>query len=257
MKNTKKFRLLLFANMVLALAVIGCRNEKTNSKTLTWKTVTDSIVLESVASDSSLGFVNTTRVIVDWPVSGPYPLTDSIRRALNKELYAFLDKDLGHPIPFWKVYTLECDNISAHYCDAYRRLYEQAGGEPGVFEEAVTISYVDETDAFVTYEIDCTHFGDWRHVTNGAVFRKKDGKRINEIITLDEFKRYFAESIYIPVWDPETINSFGLTEKGLLCYYQCGDRYIIEYDLILPYLSKEARNLVAKCKDCIIVNDSK
>lgn len=261
MKLTKKINQLFLATIVLGMATTGCHNGKTDTQEeyiqeeFTVTTVADSITVNVYNPDSDNDQQCTMAIEVDFPVNGPQQLTDSIKYFLNKELYNFINA--GKAISFDEICAMNTDNIATLYCETYRSEYEKM--DFGATEASISIDLIAETDAFVTYEIDKTSCaaGCW-YSTNWAVFRKADGKRIKEIITMENLERFLKENPDLDeehIADQLCVSSFGLLEDGLILFYDptgWTNQLELEYSYqdILPYLSKEVQDLIATCKEC-------
>ena len=260
MKSIKCFSLLLLAGVVLILAAAGCGKQKKDSTDSNLVVVRQFIELEG-DSEWDVG-----RFAVDVPLKGPQPLLDTIKAFLNQELFEAF-QDYACDTSLYKaeeVYVNDMAFLLNSYTDKYATTIKE---NLGWFFD-LNIFMIAQTESFVTYGIECYHgSGSTGSEFLCYTFSKKDGHRIENIITRDDLVRYYKDhpsketkeelnGLEEHDWD---FYSVGLTGEGLLLvknndnYYNAG---AIEYKTILPYLSKETRNLVktmgTSATDCFI-----
>ena len=266
MKDSKNFSLLLLVGIVLALAVAGCRGQKKESND------TQHLVVErQYAQLAGISEWDIAEFAVDVPVKGPQPLLDSIKSYLNKELFYAFQEDAIDTVLYKaeEVYTDDMTHLLDSYVDKYAdRIKKDLCGFCNI-----NMFMIAQTESFVTYGIECYHgSGSTGSAFLCYSFDKKDGHRIENIITRKDVMRFFQDS-------PDAEHSFsqsqmetegieddcdfpdvGLAEEGLLIIDQDqGNHYavgLLNYKEVLPYLSKEARKLVKNMgkstSDCFV-----
>lgn len=248
MKISKHLKLLLLAGIVLALTAVGCGRHNTKS--------TDSNLVAERQFTELEGYSewDVARFAVDVPVKGPQPLLDSIKAFLNQELYKAFQNYACDTFLYKaeEVYTDEMVSLLNSYSDKYAATIKE---KLSWFFD-LNIFIIDQTESFVTYGIECYHgSGSTGSEFICYTFSKKDGHRIENLITKDDLARYDKEHPAEKIEDVENESenfdwefySVGLTGEGLLLVNNEVNHYVtgtIEYETILSYLSKEAQELV-------------
>lgn len=253
---------LTLAGMITTFALAGCRNGNTYkdnvvSQELKVTTMSDSTLVYVPSTDSTFGCNYELGAVVDFPTSGPSPLTDSIKRFVYMELYHIFDggdNELNIHIPFDQVCTWGGDNIVTDFVSSYEPLYAQPESWD-IGADYLTLSLIAQTETFVTYSAEYMFCGagcSYDH--NFFTFRKRDGHRIQEIATAKNLKRFvkdypdYSKAIVFENY----VSFYGLTEDGMLYgYYLPFGPYsgspeiiTIPYSEIFPYLTKEAQELI-------------
>lgn len=192
-------------------------------------------------------------------------LSKPISSLINQELHSLLD-DLsperseqekkeyyGQSLTSPEEPIYDLDGIT----DEYQNLKEESVGG-----QWISFSLIAQTESFVTYGLEHCHCGG----SCGSefycyTFSKKDGCRVNNLITWEDIKRFVKDhpNVKHPFgqWQFETENDYmndfhlydaGLLSDGLLLvnedqvnHYVVGK---IAYEDVLPYLSQEAQELV-------------
>jgi hypothetical protein len=207
---------------------------------------------------------------VDVPVDGNQVLIDSVMRLLNEAVYEFLESGKSSGFAPEQVYCSDNKNFVKHYYEAYKPLiadtsYEfEWDGSPGPFTEAVylTITLIDQTDKFVTYEIVSLYLGEGAEYNNEwFTFSKADGHRLRTIVNDEDVPKLLkcTSGTDHDVWDDVEYRfsiggevswrcNFGLTTDSLWCqyFYAPGIEETFPFDMktARPYLSKEAKELL-------------
>lgn len=252
---------LTLAGMIATLALAGCNNGNTYKDNIVTQELTVIAVADSVHeyeeyTDTSVGLNFELGAEVDFPIGGPQPLADSIKRFVYMELYHIFDRgDVADiHIPFEQVCAWGGDNIVTDFISSYKPLYAQTEGW-NTGAHYLTLSLIDQTETFVTYSAEYVYCGagcSYDH--NFFTFRKRDGHLIQKIATTKNLTKFVKNH---PDYS-ETINfenyvSFhGLAEDGMLYgYYLPFGPYsgapeiiTIPYSEIYAYLTKEARELI-------------
>lgn len=267
MKKQKQsvLRLLAFVFMALALTgfTIATKTEKKNLVFERQECVLQHMVGFIPSHDIDIGLT------VDVPISGDQAVVDSIMRFLNESVYGFMESGDGSGFTPEQVYCADAKHFVKRYYDAYKPLiadtcYEM-DGTPGRFcdPEYFSVIMVDQTDAFVTYEISTLYLGEGAtYSREWFTFYKDDGHRAQSVITMDGLLRFFNEhpeernELYGMMEDfmeyeedVEGRSTFGLSGEKVLHQFRIpGDVYDAEYDLevIKPYLTDEAKELLKK-----------
>lgn len=263
MTNTFKTSLrVIMACLMATFALAGCRNGTTYKdnvvpQELKVTTMSDSTHVYVSSKDSTFGCNYELGAMVDFPTSGPSPLTDSIKRFVYLELYHIFDggdNESNIHIPFDQVCTLGGDNIVTDFVSSYEPLYAQTEG-CGTGADFLTLSLIAQTETFVTYSAEYMSCGagcSYDH--NFFTFRKRDGHLIRKIATTENLKRFvkdypdYSEAINFENY----VSFYGLTEDGMLYgYYLPFGPYsgapeiiTIPYSEIDSYLTKEAQELI-------------
>lgn len=268
MKKSTKAGLLLFAAGVMALVLTGF-NTPTQPKKLP-------LVVErqECAFQYMVGFIPSHNIdigmTIDVPVGGNQVLIDSVMHLLNETVYAFLEGGKGSGFMPGQVYCADNKNFVKHYYDAYKPLiadtsYEFEGdGSPGPFTEAVylTITLIDQTDKFVTYEIVSLYLGEGgEYCYKWFTFSKADGHRLRTIVNDEDVPPLLkcATGTDYNVWDDVEFRlsiggevslrcAFGLTSDTLWCqyFYAPGieDTFPFDMKTARPYLTEEVKKLL-------------
>ncbi|MBP5650082.1 MAG: hypothetical protein J6X01_03260 [Bacteroidales bacterium] len=210
-------------------------------------------------------------MIVDVPVSGDNAVADSIMRFINEVVYGFMESGDGSGFTPEQVYCAEAKHFVKHYYNAYKPLIPdtcyEIGDGPGRFcdPEYFSVTMLDQTDAFVTYEVGTLYLGEGAtYLREWYTFYKSDGRRVQDIITTDNLRRFYNEHPEVQnelrdmmgeytgnFDDIEGRSVFGLSGDSLLHQFRIpGDVYEAAYDLkvIKPYLTEEAKKLLENPK---------
>lgn len=266
MKKTRNFSLLLLAGIVLALAVAGCGGQKKESIDTQPLVVERQYAQLAGNSEWDIG-----EFAVDVPVNGPQPLLDSIKSFLNKELfYAFQEYAIDTVL--YKAEEIYTDDMT-HLLDSYVDKYTDRIKKDLCWFFNINMFMIAQTESFVTYGLECCHgSGSTGSEFLCYSFDKKDGHRIENIITRKDVMRFFRDSSDAEhsfsqsqtetegIEDDCDFPDVGLTEEGLLIIDQDqGNHYavgLLKYKEVLPYLSKEAHKLVKNMgkstSDCFV-----
>lgn len=204
---------------------------------------------------------------VDVPVSGDKAVVDSIMRFINEAVYGFMESGDGSEFTREQVYCYDGKQFAKHYYDAYKPLIPdtcyESDGTPGRFcdPEYFSVIMVDQTDAFVTYQIGTSYLGEGAFFyCEWYTFYKDDGHQTQNIITTESLLRFFDEHpeeenelfgmMKAFIYNGEKVegrSTFGLSGDKVKHQFRIpGDIYDAEYDLrvIKPYLTKEAKKLL-------------
>lgn len=276
MKNLSLYNNLLVIVAVASMFLISCQNGNSNvdnvpnnvleievadsgvnsyeenivSEQLTTNTNIDSIVVNVDDMECRID------VEVDFPLDGPQPLTDSIKKFIINELYGVFDwgeEDEVPHVPFNEVRLWDGINIVDMFIKRYRPMYENSS-DLCRFTNGLSMRMVSQTETFVTF------FGEYM-VCGAAchydycyfIFRKRDGKMIKQLITNENMEKFAKDNpqytkISNPLW--HEIIWEGLLENGFDFSYFDNDvgwgDVLIPYDEILPYLNEEVQELVLK-----------
>lgn len=296
MKNTKKLGLLLISGVALALSVIGCGEN--NSESID----SQMLIVENQHVDCY-----ETKLSVDVPIKGPQPLLDSIKIFLNQEVHDAFEgslrewdrEELGigtSAISAKKVYTDDMSRLLSSYAKKYAALwdkYETTEYDLYKYDIYTNLSMIAQTDSYVTFVKEVTYCINGNHpkIEGCYTFSKKDGHRISNVIEWKELVRYVIEhrppygvsavcddDAYTScvwyyhynnedglfIYDEESlqelenchdsVDSFctGLMGESLWVSYDMSDPEwtycygidLIDYEDIIPYLTKEAQELV-------------
>ena len=248
MKFAKHLNLLFIASTVLILVAAGCGEQKKDSIDSKLMVVRQFTELEG-DSEGDVG-----RFAVDVPVKGPQPLLDSIKAFLNQELYEAF-QDYACDTFLYKAEEVYVDDM-VYLLSSYSDKYNTTIKEKISWFFDLNIFIIAQTESFVTYGIECYHgSGSTGSKFICHTFSKKDGHRIENLITKHDLARYDKEHPTEKIEDVENESenfdwdyySVGLTGEGLLLVNNEVNHYVtrtIEYETILPYLSKEAQELV-------------
>ena len=201
---------------------------------------------------------------VDIPVTAPRPLMDSLKVFLNKELHEVFESSLESSSTSDSLHFSseelfqDCLRvILSNYEDKYRP-FEDELFNPMDFR----FFLIAQTNQFITYGLEYYACGgSCGSSFNCFTFSKKDGCRIDNLITWNDILRFINEHPEVEhpfgQWQHESKDSnglsewfdAGLTEEGLLVinedqmnHYVAG---MLQYEDVLPYLSKEAQDIVS------------
>lgn len=266
MKNLAKSSLWLLITGMMMIATVGFSEQKKNSP--------DSqmlVVERQYAKLDGYSSFDWMEIVVDVPIKGPRPLVDSINAFLNTELYSMLEiEDDFKRFSAKEVYTDDMSNLVTTYADKYREYLK----EHLEWFATYNLFVISQTESFVTYGIECYHgAGSTGSEFVCRTFSKKDGHRV-EIIASDDLLRFYEDhqEIEIPEilnWELKSEDGFswnpfevGLVDDGMLIgnvtlrtHYE---QDFFPYSDILPYLSKDAQNLVkhkgksSKWEECFV-----
>ena len=210
----------------------------------------------------------TTEVVplfisIDLPVKGEEPLMDSLTDFLNVSLYRFFDNGGDRHLPYQTVYSKDIEHLIEHYRDAYKPFFlADSSVEHEFGADCLNMKLVAQTDTYVTYEMDWIFFGEGAEVAKEwATFVRADGHRLSKIISNKNMLRFYkkhpelrSEDIWnhIHAYDSKAylVGYVGLLNDSVAHQYAYAPGIVedVTYplDAILPYLSKEAKALIAK-----------
>ena len=156
--------------------------------------------------------------------------------------------------------------------DYYQSVLKPDGQGIGVVQSGHDKSYdgnvlydvIMKYDTYVTYEIDWVFYGERLEVAKEwATFVRADGHRLTEIISNKNMLRFYKKYpelrskdiwLHIHTYDNKDylVGSVGLLNDSVAHQYAYAPGIVedVHYplELILPYLSKEAKSLIAKRK---------
>jgi hypothetical protein len=212
----------------------------------------------------------TTEVVplfisIDLPVKGEQPLLDSLTDFLNVSLYRFFDNGGDQHLPYQTVYSKDIVHLIEHYRDAYKPFFLSDSTVEHEFNpDCLMLKLAAQTDTYVTYEIDWVFYGEGLEVAKEwATFVRADGHRLTEIISNKNMLRFYKKYpelrskdiwLHIHTYDNKDylVGSVGLLNDSVAHQYAYAPGIVedVHYplELILPYLSKEAKSLIAKRK---------
>lgn len=216
-----------------------------------------------------------SEVCIDFPTNGPKAAVDAIRSYIKAVLFDETPPASDDPRELVRTY---CER-SIH---AQSQSMKQMGTAPVSRydgpEEGVEIRKVWQNDHVVTYEVyRFSYFTDGAHgeySEYGVTWRLSDGKRLNEHILREVDQRlyvYIREGLknYFGVNSDAELNNICTVDLSLMpmptfppylvadgvrfhysiydiCDFDHGDpAFTIPYDVILPYLTEEAKALIS------------
>ena len=229
---------------------------------------------ENVELDDKTKSVYGPTFCVDVPINGPKALTDSVMAFLNKEVYncceLILDsndrRSNSRKLAFKDVLTDDADSLVLHYVEAYKPYFEEELCNTYMF----TLMLIAQTESFVTYGLEFYHCGaSCGSELKSFTFDKKDGHRIENIISNRDLFRFLTDDPYYkdmveecrPAVTQEKDlefadmdfallgNMLNITFNGVVNHYRS---LAVNYNVILPYLSEEARQLLSDKTVCDI-----
>lgn len=263
MKNTRFVNTLLIAAGILLFALMGCQDTKNEKQPFV-------VERQQCVLQHMVGFIPSHDIdvgmTVDCPVGGDQAVLDSVMRFVNEAVYGFLESGYGSPFKLEEVYCADGKELVKRYYDAYKPFISdtcyESDGVPGCFcePEYMSVTMLDQTDAFVTYEIGTLYLGEGAScIREWFTFNKSDGRGLQHVITTENLLRFFKEhpeeknELYGMMEemmeygeDIEGRSAFGLAGDKVYQQFRIpGDLYDAEYDLevIRPYLTEEARSL--------------
>ena len=205
---------------------------------------------------------------VDVPINGKKAVVDSVMRFINGVVYEFLESGEGSGFTPEQVYCADGKQFVKHYYDAYKPLIPdtcyESDGIPGRFcdTEYLTVTVIDQTEKFVTYEIVSLFLGEGATYHNEWVtFSKADGHKLPEVVNHNDVAKLLkcTSGTAYDVWDDVEFRfsiggeiewrcNFGLTTDSLWCqyFYAPGIEETFPFDMktALPYLTDEAKRLL-------------
>ena len=210
----------------------------------------------------------TTEVVplfisIDLPVKGEQPLMDSLTDFLNVSLYRFFDNGGDRHLPYQAVYSEDIEHLIDHYRDAYKPFFlADSTVEHEFGADCLNMKLVAQNDTYITYEMDWIFFGEGAEVAKEwATFVRADGHRLIEVISNKNMLKFYkkhpelrSEDIWhhIHAYDDKAylVGYVGLLNDSIAHQYAYAPGIFedVNYplDAILPYLSKEAKELAAK-----------
>lgn len=212
----------------------------------------------------------TTEVVplfisIDLPVKGEQTLMDSLTDFLNETLYRFFDNGGDRHLPYQAVYSEDIEHLIEHYRDAYKLFFlADSTVEHEFGADCLNMKLVAQTDTYITYELDWIFFGEGDEVAKEwATFVCADAHRLAEVISNNNMLRFYkkhpglrSEDIWnhIHTYDDKAclVGYVGLLNDSVAHQYAYAPGIFEDanypLDAILPYLSKEAKELAAKRK---------
>lgn len=268
MKNTTKIGLVFIVATIATFALTGF-NTPTQPKKLP-------LVVErqECTFQFMVGFIFSHDIdigmTIDVPVSGNQVLIDSVMRLLNEAVYAFLESDKGSGFTPEQVYCADGKQFVKHYYDAYKPLMPDTCYElycdrsPERFTEPLylTVTLIDQTDKFVTYEIVSLYVGEGAEFyIEWFTFSKADGHRLRTIVNDEDVPQLLkcTSGTDYDVWGDMEYRfsivgkfswrcNFGLTSDSLWCqyFYAPGIEETFPFDMktARSCLSEEAKKLL-------------
>ena len=198
-------------------------------------------------------------VVIDAPVEGEKVLVSAVISFLNESLYKFFEAEQDENLAYDAVFSTDSRRLLPHYQQAYRERYEN--DSTYFISHFLEVVMLDQTDNYITYGIFRSFEGEGVATDQEWItFKKHDGSRLGEIISdkdLFLFLKEHPEQRDMNIWEDMkhrqkegyTFNeNLGLMNDSVVhqhCYAP-GIFETTKYDMriILPYLSKEAQNLV-------------
>lgn len=259
--------LFIMAGMIMLFSFVGCQSQ--DSK------ISDDPI--EISIQNNLLVVERRQVYLDWDfsITADLPgynyiyadsdsrnMSKSISSVINQELHSLLDdlcrerSEKEKADYYYKAMSSPDEPISDldGIRDEYQSLIEDAGGQ------WIFFALIAQTDSFVTYGLEHYHCGgSCGSEFNCYTFSKKDGRRINKLITWEDIKRFIKDhpnaNHPFGQWQLEADNDdmvniydAGLLNDGLLLVNEDQvNHYVVgkvAYEDILPYLSREAQKLV-------------
>ena len=210
----------------------------------------------------------TTEVVplfisIDLPVKGEQTLLDSLTDFLNETLYRFFDNGGDRHLPYQAVYSEDIEHLIEHYRDAYKLFFlADSTVEHEFGADCLNMKLVAQTDTYITYELDWIFYGEGTEMAKEwATFVLADGHRLAEVISNKNMLRFYkkhpglrSEDIWnqIHTYDDKDhlVGYVGLLNDSVAHQYAYAPGIFEDanypLDAILPYLSKEAKELAAK-----------
>ena len=211
---------------------------------------------------------------VDVPINGPKALTDSVMAFLNKEIYncceLILDsndrRSNSRKLAFKDVLTDNADSLVLHYVEAYKPYFKEELCNTYMF----TLMLIAQTESFITYGLEFYHCGaSCGSELRSFTFDKRDGHRIENIMSNRNLFRFLTDAPYykdmVEEYCPAVTqekdlefadmdfallgNMLNITFNGVVNHYRS---LAVNYNVILPYLSEEARQLQSNKSVCDI-----
>ena len=199
---------------------------------------------------------------VDVPVAGPSVLVDSVLEFLNRELYVIYARDLGCLINgeedhenytyeeartgdvehFVQNHAKRCAAVVSDWNDDCSRFY------------SFSVFMIAQTDAFVTYGVRNVYEdlepGYYPAHYECYTFDKKDGHLVREMVNKEDIS-VLKGLLYGPFED-SSLHFAGLCKNGMLLAWDDFDDWgsclsveMIDYQMMMPYLTDEAKGLVS------------
>lgn len=272
----------LLLPLLAALIVASCQGHKagprsaaTDSTAMSNRTASADI-LRTDSFKYALQTANgQCEVFVDYPVGGPPALVGALRDFIKSTLFDDLSATApDNPAELVRAYCAQRQKVLA-------RTLSQMGTSPidrrDTPEEGIDIRLVCTAPRFVTYEVYrysyITHGAHGEYSDYGVTFRNSDGRRMTHILNkVDEglyahirhgLKSYFEVSsdsqladicttdlslMPMPTFPPYLVADGVRLHYSIydICAFDDGDPVLtIPYAIALPYMTAEARDLVA------------
>ena len=265
-KKTTKSCLCLFAAGILTFALTGFITP-TKSKKQPFVVERQECVLQFM-----VGFIPSHDInigmTIDVPINGKKAVVDSVMRFINEVVYEFLESGEGSGFSPEQVYCADGKQFVKHYYDTYKPLIPDTCYEvdkaPGRFcdLEYLTVTLIEQTEKFVTYEIVSLFLGEGATYYNEWVtFSKADGHKLPEVVNHNDVAKLLkcTSGTAYDVWDDVEFRfsiggeiawrcNFGMTTDSLWCqyFYAPGIAETFPFDMktALPYLTEEAKRLL-------------
>ena len=204
-------------------------------------------------------------ISIDLPVKGEQPLLDSLTNFLNDALYHFFDNGDDRHLPYKTVYSDDIEHLIEHYRDAYKPFFLADSSVEHEFSvDCLEMKLVAQTETYITYEMDWIFFGEGAEVSKEwATFVRANGHRLTEVINNKNMLRFYkkhpeqrSEEIWnhIHTYDSKEylVGYVGLLSDSISHQYAYAPGIFEDahypLEVIVPYLSKEAKALIAKKK---------
>lgn len=261
MKKTSSAVLLLMAGIV-TFALMGF-STPTRSKNQLLKVERQQCVLQHL-TDYLPSYVYDIGITVDVPVGGNPVLVDSVMRLLNESFYFFFEDRLEPRFAPGELYCNDAKRLLDHYREAYKPFLEDTcrfGGCCPTFDY-LSVTLVEQTNAFVTYEVSNYFIGEGDcEYLEWVTFDKSDGHRLTKVVRDDallDLLKLSSGKDY-DVWEDVEYrlsigseipygSNFGLTSDSLWCQYLYAPGIVETFPFDLktarPYLTEEAKKLL-------------
>lgn len=278
--GSKTDMLFIIIYLMMAFSIVGCQSNIPK----------DSENLVDIGIQKDFLVVERHQVFLDWnfSVTADLPITnymhlerdarylsDSVSSLINKELHSLLDNlSMERSEEEKESYyhqTMTSSDGPIYDLDIIKDEYESLK-EEYVGGQWISFILVAQTESFVTYGLECYHCaGSCGSEFYCYTFSKKDGHRVKNLITWKDIMRFINDhpDAYHPFgqWQLEAkfddmnashLYDAGLLNDGLLLVNEDDvNHYVIgkiAYKDILPYLSKEAQELVKVMGDGVKYN---
>lgn len=269
-----KHGILLFCFMLMML-FSSCRGSSSRQEVSQDTTAINPVVFQTDSLKYSLDEQSChSEVCIDYPTSGPKAVVDAIRAYIMTVLFDETPPASDDPNELVRAYCKR--SIQTQHNSLEHTGIGQVSKYDGP-EEGVEIRKVWQTDKLVTYEVyRFSYFTDGAHgeySEYGVTWRLSDGKRLDEKILREVDQRLYVHireglKTYFGVNSDAELKAICTVDLGLMpmptfppylvadgvrfhysiydvCDFDHGDpAFTIPYDVIRPYLSDEALELI-------------